>query len=133
MLYHRSNSSTHAWLSDWVFITVSKMLIKVITEFDFPSIFYLLPSDLLLLLITSQNLIWTNLPLRARFFGPARTSTQKSGCAKSKSIGMSNRETTRTFIYAFCNLHRTCSIRFYCNSIKSFCNEALQCKCCLNA
>ena len=53
----------------------------------------------------------------------------KKGHTKSKPVCMSDqyglmKKQLETFIFVLCYLNNACSLNFYCNSIKSFCNEA---------
>ena len=53
---------------------------------------------------------WTNLPLRARFFG--RAIVFKNGRAKSKSMCTSEREQLEIVIFVLCYLNSACSLHF---------------------
>ena len=77
---------------------------------------------------------WTNLFLCALFFGgilfgrpivPAKKRRQnQTQCGRliEKQLEITN--------FVLCYLNCACRYHFYCNFIKSFCNEALECECC---
>ena len=68
---------------------------------------------------------WTNLPLRAQFFGRARSGTQRKTDAQNQSqcVRLIKKQ-LETIVFVLCYLNRACRFHFYCNSIKNFCNGA---------
>ena len=56
---------------------------------------------------------------------PIFRARQKTGAQNQSKYAGLIQKYLKTFIFVFCYLIRTCCFLFYCNSIKSFSNEAL--------
>ena len=73
---------------------------------------------------------WTNLLLRARFFGCAIlfarpiVHAKKTGAQNQTQCPRLIEKQLETTIFVLYYLDRACSFHFYCNFIKSFCIEA---------
>ena len=67
---------------------------------------------------------WTNLSLRAILFPRPIGHARKTGAQNQSQCARLIEKQLETIIFVLCYLNRTCSFRFYCNSIKKFCNGA---------